>query len=232
MMIFLTLSSMFVGHGLLILSMRLLVLFTGVFRGGERRVPYIKSPPLTRKTCPVMYAAPGPARNATAAATSSGVPTRASGIAFSSSARRASGKLGRGHVGLDVAGRDRVDGDAARGVLARQRLGQADDAGLGRDVRRLPGRAHLADHRGDVDDPARVLAPSAAPAARRGVQLKVPVRLTSRVRCQSASLAPSISALTAMPALLTRMCSPPFAGDDLLDRRVDRRAIGDVEALR
>ncbi len=35
------------------------------------------------------------------------------------------------HLGVDVAGADRVDGDAALGVLLRQRLGEADLAGLG-----------------------------------------------------------------------------------------------------
>src|SRR5690606_5477991 len=35
------------------------------------------------------------------------------------------------HVGVDEPGRDHVDGDAARTVLARQRAGEADETGLG-----------------------------------------------------------------------------------------------------
>ncbi len=57
----------------------------------------------------------------------------------------------RAHVGR----RHRVHGDVgtARRRLQRHRLGQADDAVLGRDVRRLVRRRHQAVHRGDVDDP-------------------------------------------------------------------------------
>jgi hypothetical protein len=38
---------------------------------------------------------------------------------------------GRDHVGVDIAGRDRVDGDAGARAFLRQRLGEAVDAGLG-----------------------------------------------------------------------------------------------------
>ena len=57
-------------------------------------------------------------------------------------------------------------------------------------------------------------APEAAHAAERIAarqQLKVPLRFTSSERFQSASFIPSTSPFTAMPALLTRMCSPPSA---------------------
>lgn len=46
-----------------------------------------------------------------------------------------------------------LPGDAARGVLLRQRLGQADEPRLGRGVVRLPGVAHQAGDRAYVDDP-------------------------------------------------------------------------------
>src|SRR4029079_9324285 len=52
---------------------------------------YINSPPLTRKTWPVMYPASGPARNAAAPATSSAWPILPSGICSSNLPRWASG---------------------------------------------------------------------------------------------------------------------------------------------
>src|SRR5436190_7951187 len=57
--------------------------------------------------------------------------------------------------------------------------------------------------------PASFAFMSARIAARQ--QWNVPLRFTSSARFQSASFAPSTSVLTAMPALLTRMCSPPSA---------------------
>src|SRR4029079_4034677 len=44
------------------------------------------------------------------------------------------GKLGRGHVGVDVARRNGVHGDAPRRVLPPERLRHTDDPGLGGDV--------------------------------------------------------------------------------------------------
>jgi hypothetical protein len=55
----------------------------------------------------------------------------------------------RGHVGVDEAGGDHVDGDVARAQLAGEGTGEADQSGLGRGVVRLPGRAGETDHRGD-----------------------------------------------------------------------------------
>src|SRR3712207_2191762 len=66
-------------------------------------------------------------------------------------------------LGCRVAGRDGVDGDAQPAGLAGalhlvsglagQRLGQAQQPGLGRGVVRLADAAHLADDRGDHHDP-------------------------------------------------------------------------------
>src|SRR5687768_12707778 len=55
------------------------------------------------------------------------------------------------HLGVDVAGTDRVDGDPALGALLRERLGEADLAGLGGGIVRLSHLALLAVDRGDVD---------------------------------------------------------------------------------
>ena len=55
-------------------------------------INYIKSPPFTRNTAPVMYAASGPHRNATGPATSSAAPIRPAGIWARSSVFCASGR--------------------------------------------------------------------------------------------------------------------------------------------
>src|SRR5438034_1008063 len=73
----------------------------------------------------------------------------------------------RHHVGLDESWRDGVDGDAARGDLARQRLREADHPGLGGGVRRLPRISHLRDDGGEIDDTA-VMGPDHGPERPRG----------------------------------------------------------------
>ena len=59
-----------------------------------------------------------------------------------------------GHGRGDEARSDAVDGDAARGHLARQRLRHADHAGLGGGIVALAGVADDAADGGDVDDAA------------------------------------------------------------------------------
>ncbi len=63
------------------------------------------------------------------------------------------------HLGLDQPGGHAVDRDRAAGQLQRQRLGGADDAGLGRAVVGLAAVADQAGDRGQGDDAAR-LAPA------------------------------------------------------------------------
>ena len=114
-------------------------------------------PPLTASTCPVIYAASSDARKHAAAATSSAVPRRPSGICAAQSVWAFSHDRAR-HVGVDQPRRDHVDRDAARRHFPRQRLGEADEPRLRRRVVGLPGIAHLADHRADRDDaPAPLL---------------------------------------------------------------------------
>src|SRR6185437_11967351 len=55
------------------------------------------------------------------------------------------------HLGVDVARRDGIDGDAGARALLRQRLGEADLAGLGGRVIGLAELALLAVDRRDVD---------------------------------------------------------------------------------
>ena len=68
------------------------------------------------------------------------------GLAFLRQVRR--------HVAVHEPGRDHVGGDAARAEFAGQRPGQADQAGLGRGVVGLAGRAVQAHHGGDEDEAA------------------------------------------------------------------------------
>ena len=56
------------------------------------------------------------------------------------------------HRGVDETGRHRVDGDAARAVLERQRFGEPVDRRLGRHVRRHVRLSRMRARRGDVDD--------------------------------------------------------------------------------
>ena len=118
------------------------------------RMAYIPSPPSTSSTSPVTNEASSEQRKRTAPATSSGVPSRASGVF----ARIACCSLLRedvGERGLDIARGDRVCTDAARGELPRERLREADDARLRGRVVRLAGVAVDADDAGQVDDRAR-----------------------------------------------------------------------------
>lgn len=62
--------------------------------------------------------------------------------------------IGRQHFGIDEAGRDDVDGDAALGRLDRQRAAIGDQGALGRRVGRVAGIGLECGHRTDGDDAA------------------------------------------------------------------------------
>ena len=104
-------------------------------------------------TCPVMKLAEGEARKTTPAAISCGSPIRPSGVACYTASMALSGIPSVIRVRVKP-GRHGVDGNALAGILASQRLGQADHAGLGGRVIRLPKVADLAGHARHVDDPA------------------------------------------------------------------------------
>ena len=89
-------------------------------------------------------------------ATSSGLPSRPTGICGRIFELRMSSRDRRHHLGADVAGRDGVDGDALLRDLERERLGEAVHARLRRRVVGLAERALRAVHRRDVDDAAPV----------------------------------------------------------------------------
>ena len=117
-----------------------------------------------------------------------------------------------------------------RGVLARQRLGQADQAGLRGGVVRLPEVADAADDARDVDDPAPA-ARRPSPSMKRWVMSKTLFRLV----LMTASHAPrSIfrnepSRVT--PALLTRMSMASKSSCDPRAHRLHLAAHADVEGI-
>ncbi|MHC2641133.1 hypothetical protein ACVJGB_004001 [Bradyrhizobium liaoningense] len=90
------------------------------------------------------------------------------------------------HFGVDIAGRQRVDADVLPRQLQRHRPGRLDDAGLGDRVGRDRLQDAGAEHGGDVDDVAFLLARDHAAgdfgreeigAFQIGTDHRVPVRL-------------------------------------------------------
>jgi hypothetical protein len=67
------------------------------------------------------------------------------------------------HFGADIAGADRVHGDAGPRAFLRQRLGEAQVAGLGGGIVGLPRLPLLSVDRRDVDDAAELAVTHARP---------------------------------------------------------------------
>ncbi|KAF0648181.1 hypothetical protein K701_19905 [Streptomyces fradiae ATCC 10745 = DSM 40063] len=115
--------------------------------------PMRSIPPSTLQDAPVTYEASAPARKAMTAATSRGVARPAERDAGPALLAHVPVLLA-GHGRGDLAGRDRVDGDAVLGQLQRQHLRQQTEAALGRAVRRGADARLVLVHRRDVDDPS------------------------------------------------------------------------------
>ena len=105
---------------------------------------------------------------------------------------------------LGEAGADRVDGDAGRRELDRQRARQADDAVLGGAVGRDVGIALQAGGRGDEDDPPRRRPPLRVTSRQRrlhgqeragqvDVEHALPVRQVESSRAGALSAAPALA---------------------------------------
>ena len=184
-------------------------------------IRYIPSPPSTSSTAPVMNDASSEQRNRTAPATSSGSPSRPSGVFCE---HRVGRLLGQdvGQLRLHVAGNDDVRADVPAAELARERLREADDPGLRRRVVRLPPVPVDADDRGDVHDRPRALLHH--PARRRAAR----VEARREVRVDDG-----------VPVLVRHADEQPVARDAgvvhedveiarLLDERARRLRIGDV----
>src|SRR5271165_5381134 len=124
------------------------------------------------------------------------------------------------HAGGDEAGHDRIDGqpdtvpDRVLGPaelensLARQRLGQPQQAGLGGGIVHLANVAGLADDRGHTlmirPLPQPIMCSTAAWAMK-----KAPDRLIAMTLCQSSSVILATVRSIVMPALFTRMSTRP-----------------------
>jgi hypothetical protein len=139
------------------------------------------------------------------------------------------GEVLGGHVGVDEAGRHRVDGDAAPRQLLGQRGGEADEAGLRRGVRGLAGVAVLADDRRDVDDATGVL--GAQEQDGRGPRA---VERAAEVDLQRALplvvLVAEEQAVDGDAGVVDQDVEAAVVLADGLDRLGRRGAVGDVEA--
>ena len=82
---------------------------------------------------------------------------------------------GEHHFGGDIAGRDRVDGDAFRGALLRKRFHEADIARLRRRVIRLARLTFLAVDRRNYDDAAEAAIAHAVDDRARDVEQRVQI---------------------------------------------------------
>ena len=118
---------------------------------------HASQPPSATSTCPVTYDAASEDRNATAAAISSGRPSRPSARArVASSASSTGAREPERQLGLDGPRGDRVDPHARRCHLARRRLGQHLHGRLRRVVHNhRAGRSGERRRRRDVHDAPR-----------------------------------------------------------------------------
>ena len=184
---------------------------------------YIPSPPSTSSTSPVMNEASSEQRKRTAPATSSGSPSRPSGVFVEHRLRRLLGQ-DVGELRLHVAGRDDVRAHVAGAELARERLREADDPGLRGAVVRLAPVAVHADDRGDVDDRARRASSSSAASPRGRCRRRT--RGSCRAPCASRRRTCGRAGRRGSgPALLTRMSRSPASSTSRarLARRRRRR---------
>ena len=116
----------------------------------------------------------------------------------------------RDHVGVDIARRDGVDGDAVARAFLGQRLGEAVDARLGGGIIDLAVLAGLAVDRADVDDPA------------------VAARLHAfEHRLGHVEAAAEIGVDDLLPLLVVHALHRRVAGDPgIVDQHVDRAEVG------
>ena len=120
-----------------------------------------------------------------------------------------------GVVGVHVARRDRIHGDAVFRPLVGEQPGQPEHAAFGRRVGRHADAALERQQRGDIDDPPPVVCPAvcwrmncrAAACDRKNTAF----RFTAITSSQSRSVNSSASARRMMPALFTRMSMRPNA---------------------
>jgi hypothetical protein len=114
------------------------------------------------------------------------------------------------HFGIDIARADHIHRDAAPGVLQRQRLGEADVAGLGGRVVDLAELTFLAVNRGDRDDAAELAGSHALDHLARHVEQRAEIDVDHRT-----------------PLLERHLVEGGILGDaGIVDEHVDRPEIG------
>src|SRR5207253_3788182 len=113
------------------------------------------------------------------------------------------------HFGVDVARTDYIHGDAALGILQRERLGEAYVAGLGRGIVDLAELPLLAIDRRDVDDTAELAGAHALDHLPRHVEQRTEIGVDHRV-----------------PLLERHLVEGGILGDaGIVDQHVDRTEI-------
>src|ERR1700761_5808327 len=132
-----------------------------------------------------------------------------------------------GHVGLDEARRDAVDGDVAAAQLARQRARHARHAGLGRGVVGLAGVAAGAHDRGDVDDAAEALLHHRAHDLARHAEDRLQVGVVHRVPVGVLHAHGEVVARDA--GVVDQHVHAAVFLDDAVDQRRHARGVVDVE---
>ena len=168
------------------------------------------SPPSSRRSMPVAYAASGPARWTMARATSSGVPMRPSGTRLLAPAEHLGVAIDRlGQRRADQARRHRVDADAVVRPLLRELAAQHHQRGLGRRVGAEPGKRGQGGHRSHGDDRPRGSARARAVRGARQEPGRTHVDREDGVPGGDVELANG--APRAMPAFDTSTSSPPHA---------------------
>ena len=124
--------------------------------GGQRRCRHSASPPSTGTTAPVIALLPGPARNASTAATSADSISRLAGW-WPRMPRRPPGRTAGRSGPASLSGRsraDRVGGHPGAAKLCAERPDQPGDAGLGRAVGGQHRHAAGGRGRGHREEPA------------------------------------------------------------------------------
>src|SRR5713101_6288766 len=113
------------------------------------------------------------------------------------------------HFGVDVAWTDYVHGDAALGILQRERLGEANVAGLGRRIIDLAELALLTVDRRDVDDTAELAGAHPLNHLARHVEQRTEIGIDHRI-----------------PLLERHLVEGAILGDaGIVDQHVDRTQI-------
>src|SRR5690606_23588258 len=138
------------------------------------------------------------------------------------------GGEGGGHVRLDEAGRHRVHRHALAGVLAGQRLGEADQAGLGGDVVGLAGVAAQRHHRAEVHHAPEARAQHAAQGGLGEVEGAREVGVDDRLPV--VVLHAQHQAVAGDAGVVDEHVEAPEALDHALDQRLAGGGVGDVGA--